>query len=128
MAEGFSAKLANQYKPQDGYQFVNFAVSGTGDRVWYYLVRAVDPQRNRYAAITIPIDDYDDPDDYEDVADRVSEMPFLINRLRLTDILPYTLSFTNWKSRLQVFRGLIFEGTVYQRDFSPAPLSIPAAG
>jgi hypothetical protein len=117
MAEGFSAKLANENEPRDGYRFINFAVSGTGNRVWYYLVRDVDPHRNRYAAITIPIDDYEDPDDYEDVADRVSEMPFLVNRLRLTDILPYTLSFTNWKSRLQVFRGLVFEGTVYQRDF-----------
>ena len=57
-------------------------------------------------------------------------MPLLVNRLRLTDILPYTLSFTNWKSRLEVFRGLAFEGTVYQRDFQqflehPMPPSGP---
>ena len=117
MAEGFSAKIANEYKPRDGYWFVNFGVSGTGDRVWYYLVRDVDPHRDRYAAIVIPIDDYNDPDDYEDVADRASEMPLLTNRLRLTDIIPYTLSFTTWKSRLQVFRGAVFEAVTYQRDF-----------
>jgi hypothetical protein len=117
MAEGFSAKLANQHSVNTGYWFSNFGVSGTGDRVWYYLVRDVDPHRDRYAAITIPIDDYDDPDDYEDVADRASEMPLLVNRLRVTDILPYTLSFTTWKSRLEVFRGLALPGTVYQRDF-----------
>jgi hypothetical protein len=117
IAEGFSAKLANQRLAGDGYWFSNFGVSGTGDRVWYYLVRDVDPHRDRYAAIAIPIDDYTDPDDYEDVADRVSEMPLLVNRLSLTDIVPYTLSFTNWKSRLEVFRGLAIPGTVYQRDF-----------
>ena len=117
MAEGFSAKIANQYKPGDGYWFVNFGVSGTGDRVWYYLVRDVDPHRNRYAAIVIPIDDYDDPDDYEDVADRASEMPLLANRLGIADIIPYTLSFTTWKSRIQVFRGALIEGVTYQRDF-----------
>lgn len=117
IAEGFSPKIANEDSAQDGYWFINLGVSGTGDRVWNYLVRDVDPHRNRYAAIAIPIDDYDDPDDYEDVADRASEMPFLVNRLRLTDILPYTLSFTSWKSRLQVFRGLVFEATTYQRDF-----------
>ena len=117
MAEGFSAKIANNTNPQDGYQFHNFAVSGTGNRVWYYLVRDVDPHRDRYAAITIPIDDYSDPDDYEDVADRVSEMPLLVNRIGLADILPYTLSFTQWTSRLTVLRGLLFKSTVYQRDF-----------
>jgi hypothetical protein len=117
MAEGFSAKIANQTASNDGYWFVNFGVSGTGDRVWYYLVRDVDPQRDRYTAIAIPIDDYDDPDDYEDVADRVSEMPLLANRLRLTDIIPYTLSFTTWPSRIQVLRGALFEAQTYQRDF-----------
>jgi hypothetical protein len=117
MAEGFSAKIANQSPSSDGYWFVNFGVSGTGDRVWYYLVRDVDPHRDRYAAIAVPIDDYDDPDDYEDVADRVSEMPLLANRLRLTDIVPYTLSFTTWPSRIQVLRGALFEAVTYQRDF-----------
>jgi hypothetical protein len=116
MAEGFSAKLANEYK-RDDYQFFNFSVPGATERVWYYMVRDVDPHRDRYAAITLPIDDYDDPDDYEDVADRASEMPLVINRLGLTDILPYTLSFTTWKSRLEVFRGLVLEGVVYQGDF-----------
>ncbi|HEY3838596.1 MAG TPA: hypothetical protein VGL72_18580 [Bryobacteraceae bacterium] len=117
IAEGFSAKLANQHTTADNLWYVNFGVSGTGNRVWYYLVRDVDPHRNRYAAIAVPIDDYDDPDDYEDVADRVGEMPLLVNRLRLTDILPYTFSFHTWKARLEVFRGLAFPAIVYQRDF-----------
>ena len=80
-------------------------------------MRDVDPHRDRYAAITIPIDDYDDPDDYEDVADRVSEMPLLTNRLKPTDIIPYTLSFTTWPSRIQVLRGALFEAVTYQHDF-----------
>ncbi len=117
MAEGFSAKIANEYKPRDDYWFINFGVNATGDRVWYYLVRDVDPHRDRYAAIAIPIDDYDDPDDYEDVADRASEMPLLTNRLKLADIIPYTLSFTTWKSRGEVLRGALFKGITYQRDF-----------
>jgi hypothetical protein len=117
IAEGFSAKMANAHSAADDYFFVNFGIPGSGNRVWYYVIRDIDPKRDRYAAITIMIDDYDDPDDYEDVADRASELPMLINRLRLTDIVPYTMSFTTWKSRLQVLRGLLIEGTVYQGDF-----------
>jgi hypothetical protein len=117
IAEGFSAKTANGIQPQDNVWFVNFGVNATGVRVWYYLVRDVDPQRNRYAAIAIPIDDYDDPDDYEDVADRASEMPLLANRLKFTDLLPYTLSFHSWKSRREVLRDALLLGVTYQRDF-----------
>lgn len=117
IAEGFSAKVANEYRSQDGFWFANLGVSGSGDRVWYYLVRDVDPHRDRYAAIAIPIDDYDDPDDYEDVADRASEMPLLANRLTLADIVPYAMSFTTWKSRGEVLRGWFFLGLTYQRDF-----------
>jgi len=117
IAEGFSAKIADQQQPQTGFHFSNFAVPGTGNRVWYYLVRDVDPHRNRYAALAIPLDDYEDPDDYEDVADRVAEMPLLVNRIGLRDIVPYTASFTTWKARLQVLRGLLFPATVYQHDF-----------
>lgn len=117
IAEGFSAKIANQQDPRDPFWFVNMAIPSTGDRVWYYLVRDVDPHRDRYAAIVIPIEDYADPDDYEDIADRVSEMLLLVNRIRLSDILPYTLSFTTWKARLEVFRGMTINGIVYQTDF-----------
>jgi len=115
IAEGFSAKIANER--QSTYWFSNFGVSATGDRVWYYLVRDVDPHRNRYDAIALTIDDYDDPDDYEDVADRASEMPLLVNRLGLGDMVPYTRSYTSWKSRVEVFRGLALPEIVYQRDF-----------
>jgi hypothetical protein len=118
MAEGFSAKLADQLKPEDGYKFLNCAVPSAGARVFYYMARDLDPHRNRYAAITVPIDDYDDPDDFEDVADRASELRLLINRLRFTDILPYTLSFTKWKTRREIFRGALFKGAVYQLDLA----------
>ena len=124
IAEGFSAKLANEHAAADGYDFLNAGAPGSGDRVWYYAVRDLDPGRNKYAAIALPVDDYDDPDDYEDVADRASEIRLVVNRLRLTDILPYTLSFHSWKARFEVFRGALLKGIVYQddiRDFVEHP-------
>jgi hypothetical protein len=118
IAEGFSAKLANQYKPEDGYLFFNCAVPSATARTLFYMVRDLDPHRNRYAAIAIPIDDYDDPDDTEDVADRAGDLRLVVNRLHFTDILPYTLSFTTRKSRREVFRGALLTGTVYQLDLA----------
>ena len=116
IAEGFSAKIANEYKPEDGYWFANCAVPASGARDWYYFVRDIDPRRDRYNAIAIPLDDYNDIDGTDDPADRQSEMWLVINRLRLTDILPYTLSFKSWRSRFDVFRGSTLKGLVFQRD------------
>ena len=117
LAEGFSAKIANEYKPQDGFRFFNCAVPSSGPRTFYYTIRGLDPHHNRYAAIAIPIDDYDDPDDLEDVADRVGDMRLVVNQLRLTDVIPYSLSFTHWRTRREVFRGAFLKGTAYQLDF-----------
>ena len=118
IAEGFSAKLANQSRPEDGYFFSNCAVPSSTARTLFYMVRDIDPHRNRYTAIAIPIDDYDDPDDYEDVANRASDLRLVINRLRFTDIVPYTLSFTTGKSRREILRGALMKGTVYQLDLA----------
>jgi len=116
VAEGFSAKIANDSK-QDGYWFLNCSVPATGARAFYYFLRDVDPHRDRYAAIAIPLDDYDDPDSIEDPADEVSEMWLVIGRLRIADILPYTWSFHSWNSRFDVFFGTTLKGLAYQRDF-----------
>ena len=118
MAEGFSARLANLNRPEDGYRFFNCAVPSAGPRAFYYLLRDLDPHRNRYAAIYLPIDDYDDPDDLEDLADRASELRLVINRLRFTDIVPFTFSFTTGKVRREVFRGSLLKGTVFQLDLA----------
>ncbi len=115
IAEGFSARLANEYK-QDGYWFSNCAVPAAAARTIYYFVRDVDPNRNRYAAIAVPVDDYNDIDPTEDPADQVSNMWLVINRLRVTDILPYTLSFKSWVWRSDVIRGTTLKGLVFQRD------------
>jgi hypothetical protein len=118
LAEGFFTKLANQYKPEDGYRFFNCSVPSSGSRTFFYMIRDLDPKRNRYAAIAVPIDDFEDPDDNENPADRAMEVRLVVNRLRLSDILPYTLSYPRWASRREVFRSALLKGTVYQSDIA----------
>ena len=102
MDQGFSAKIANQHVSGD-YFFANLGIDGTNARSWYYLVRDVDPRRDRYTAIAIGLANYDEPDGDKDPADRVSDLPYVANRLRLADIAPFTLSFTTWKLPHQRF-------------------------
>jgi hypothetical protein len=116
IAEGFGPQLANEYKPQDNYWFASCPVPGSPARTWYYFVRDVDPHRNRYAAIAIPLEDYDDTDSTFDPADGASELSLDVMRLRWTDLAPFTLSFKSWESRFTVLRGGLFKGLVLQRD------------
>src|SRR5229473_5614760 len=47
MLQGFSPRLANWLHQAHGYQFSCAAVPGTRERVWYYLLRDLDPKRTR---------------------------------------------------------------------------------
>ena len=117
MAEDFSARIANMASSNDGYWFINGAIPHGRDRSWYYFVREIDPHRNRYKSIMIPLEDYDDPDTSDDIPDRVVDLRLVISRLRLTDILPFTFSFRTWKARFEVLRGSLLKGVAYQLDF-----------
>ena len=117
LSDDFSARIANQLKPEEGYWFIDGSILHGRDRAWYYFVREVDPHRDRYKCIMIPLEDYDDPDTSDDVPDRVVDLRLVASRLRLTDILPFTSSFRTWRGRFEVLRGAILKGVVYQRDF-----------
>jgi hypothetical protein len=116
IAEGFSAKRVNQLEPKGGYYFINGAVSGAGPRCMYYLLRDLDPRRDRYKAIVLTIDDYTDPDDYEDLADREEDVNTVIARLRLTDVYSFTQSFTKRKTKWAVLASSLIKSISYQRD------------
>src|SRR5262249_21779563 len=55
---GLTPRLANELSAETGYTFGNGAVPGATPRVWYYLLRDMDPQRNRYKAIVFGMDNY----------------------------------------------------------------------
>jgi hypothetical protein len=116
IAEGFSAKRVNQLEPKNGYWFVNGAVSGAGARCMYYMVRDIDPHRNRYKALVLTIDDYTDPDDLEDYADRVEDLYSVAARLGFSDVFPFMQSYTTSKSKWAVLSGGLIKSIVYQRD------------
>jgi hypothetical protein len=112
----FRPKAAHQHTTGSGYSFATIMVPGTTPRCWYYMLREVDPRRDRYAAILIPVDDYDD-DDWEDLSNRDSDLHYLASILRLSDIVDFSSSFSTWATRWEAFRGILLRGWTYQRDF-----------
>src|SRR5262245_13567165 len=51
-------RVANELTAQTGFVFRHAGVAGTDARAWYYLLRDLDPTRQRYHAIVLGLDDY----------------------------------------------------------------------
>lgn len=110
-------RVVNEDEPGTGYTFASIALGGTAPRTWYYELRAVDPNARNYAAIVIPSDDYNEPDSYDRLSERESDLHYLIARLGLGDLLEFPWTYQNPWLQWKIARGLILKGTIYKEDF-----------
>ena len=112
----FLPKLANKYTGETGYTFATIATPGTTERCWYYMLREVDPDARRYAAIVIPAWDYED-EDWENMADRLLDLYFLFPILRISDAIEFSSTYPSRQNQWEAFRGILLKGWSYKRDF-----------
>ena len=117
IAEGFSQRLAEKAAGAGGFDFSNVAIPGATMRDWFYIVRDLDPDATRYNVLAIPLSDYADLDDSEDRADRLSDLNWVVGTLRLSDVFSFPDSYRSLDRKWEVFRGTLFKGLVYRRDF-----------
>jgi hypothetical protein len=120
---GFYPRIANPMTRQTGCTFGTISVPGTSPRCWYYQLRYVDPAARRYAAIVIPSDDYDEQEPYPDARD--SDLPYMLPRLELRDLIEFPRSFRETTRQWTAFRAILLKGYGYRRDFQDF-LSHPA--
>ena len=110
-------RLANQLRGETGYTFGSAAVPGATPRTWYYMLRDLDPQRNRYRAIVFGMDNYDDFGSLEDLTDRQLDTRLIAARLRVSDIWDYSTSFRTWDTQWAAARSILFKGSLWSTDF-----------
>ena len=113
---GFLPRYANDM--QTGYQFASIALGGSTPRDWYYMLRGVDPHANRYSAIVIAMNDFEDAEIEEDYSVRATDLYYLIGRLKYSDI-PYFAKSYQHDPKLEwaAVRGIVLKGLIYKRDF-----------
>ncbi len=87
-------RVVNEEKPGTGYTFATIGLGGTTPRIWYYALRAVDPSAHNYAAIIIPSDDFNEPDNYDYQSEREADLHYLLARLELRDLLRISLDLS----------------------------------
>ncbi|HTB14161.1 MAG TPA: hypothetical protein VK752_21460 [Bryobacteraceae bacterium] len=113
---GFLPRYANELNT--GYEFGSIALGGATPRDWYYMLRGADPHANRYSAILIAMDDYEDVEIEEDQSVRAEDLYYLIGRLKYSDIPFFARSY--WhdpKLEWTAVRGIVLKGLIYKRDF-----------
>ena len=110
-------KAANEMQPSTGYTFASIGLGGTNARVWYYSLRAVDPDANNYAAILIPEDNYNEPDTGPDPREQDADLHYLIARLGLSDLREFPWTYASTARRFAASEALLLKGTVYKTDF-----------
>jgi hypothetical protein len=115
IAEGFSARVAAQ-AASGKFHFENFGLAGSDPRVWYYVLRDADPQRDRFAAIAITVAPYSDEDGDPDWQSHLTDVNYSIGRLRLVDCWDFARSFPVPDLERQALVGCLFPGATLRRD------------
>ena len=106
IGEGFSAQVADSTSSRSDLHFINGSVAGTTPRGWYYLLRTIDPEANRFAAIALMVD-YDVAETRLDMTNYTLDTPYLMPLLRLSDFEDYPDSFTDDAERERARRGIL---------------------
>ena len=107
IGEGFSAQIADDASERADLHFVNGAVAGSTPRVRDLLLRAVDPDARRFAAIVLMVD-YDPGAALADLTNYPLDTSYVVPLLHLGDIASYPDSFTDPAQRERARRAILF--------------------
>jgi hypothetical protein len=119
LREGFSARVfdaaANQSHSNHPYSALNMAVSASTLRVWYYLLKHVDPDCRTFKVIVLALPSYFDEDYWESESDNLSDLQVL-PVARLADSLELAASFNDATARNEAFLSALLHLYAYRRD------------
>ena len=80
------------------------------------MLRDADPARRRFAAIVLPLDEYADEDRWDRVEDRLSDLNFVVGRLRVPDCADFASSMRAPATEARALSGCLFPGITLRRD------------
>jgi hypothetical protein len=112
IGHGFSEEIANKAGAERGVRFVKRSIGGSSPRVWYYILREIDPLAQRYRAIVMP-----NPFDINEMLwpggwDIMKLAPVL----RYSDAFAFASSFRDWKNKCRAFTACLLRGSAFQSD------------
>jgi len=117
IGEGFAPVLADSAVAGSDLHFVNGFIPGSDPRIWYYLLREVDPDSDRFAAVVLSVP-YTSSEKLGTMADWSADIAYLAPLLRLSDIWTFPDSFDAPSLRSQARRAILFPAQPLRRDIA----------
>ena len=115
VADGFSAKVADETGKPGEVKFTNIAVYGSSPRVWYYMLREIDPHASRFSVLTIMMSNYDESNE-GDLANRERDVHYLAPILRSSDFFTFVGSYTSAEGKESAAISNLLKGTAFKSD------------
>jgi hypothetical protein len=103
--------------PKNGYTFGTISCAGSTPRDWFYMFRDIDPTRRAYQAIVIPVESYDDPEMWENHANRETDLHYSIALLGWRDLREFAGSYQSLPLQAKAALGIALKGSIYRADF-----------
>jgi hypothetical protein len=118
MGEGFSQRLANADADGKGLHFVQIAIPGSSLRAWYYMLKYVDPQADRYKSIVLTVPSYREVASAEfDLPNRMLDADILDPIIGFADQIDLARHFTTPEARLNIWARTLLSSMNYRMDF-----------
>jgi hypothetical protein len=113
---GFDVLRHEQSHPEDSFHWINGASSSSDMRWWYYKLRVIDPHRDRYRAVVIPLNGYLARPDAFDLANDYSCAVALTPFLGLADWPIFWNSYDDPTQRQKAMLLSIFQSHAQSAD------------
>jgi hypothetical protein len=114
VGEGFSPKGFHEVYSQEDTAAISLGIPGSTPRVWRYLLKKIDPQRNRFRIIAIQLLSYDDLYKFGYNKNYALDHQFIAPLLGYEDIFSYVTSFEGYQNRLSAFWPAAFKWRAYR--------------
>lgn len=119
IAEGLSAPLTAEVA---GAQVLNASIPGSTPRVWAHLIEDLDPDKNRFDLVVIPVWDYEPVQDFgghgtrEDRSKRISDLTYIAPGTGIGELPELASSFPTWPGKYAAARSVLLKGYAFRRD------------
>jgi len=111
-----SEKLFERGNPDSHLKLVFGSSAGTTEKMWFYLLKHIDPEQRRYAAIVIPIDSYRTPPLDIDAENQIDVAQCLAPMLDAHEWWDLIGTYTNPDVRAKVILGALVSSHLYALD------------
>jgi hypothetical protein len=126
MREGFSAKIFDQVAAGQAMpdRALNLTVSGSTLRVWYYLLKHVDPNCRAFKMIVVGLPSFWDEDYSSELANAKLDLQLSLPVLKAIDTPEFVESFEDGNVRNDVLLGAVLKLYGYRRDVKNFALNV----